>query len=354
MRSSRRHWLSCGVFGTAITSMCLCLAITNSQACGEDATPPPKVDEAVDHGLAFLARQQNTDGSIDGGGPRVAMTGLSIMAMLASGHTPDVGRYGLTVRRAIDFELRQMPEDGYIGKIDGSRMYGQGIVTLALAESIGVETTEAGRQRIRAALDRAVKVILSAQDVPKDAASAGGWRYEPTSVDSDLSLSAWNALALRAAANVGVDVPHAHVERAAAYVLKCYRADQGGFAYQPALDATEAMTGVGVLSLYLLGASERPEVSAAAPLLARQLVNDKTRYPCYATYYASRAAFQAGDPVWSTVWQGTMDRLLAQQLQSDGGWPVSHTTEEPGRVYATAMAVLTLSTPYRLLPVDQK
>jgi hypothetical protein len=323
-------------------------------ARGQETPLPPKLDEAVDHGLAFLARQQNADGSIDGGGPRLAMTGLSIMSMLASGHTPDVGRYGLTVRRAIDFELRQMPENGYIGKVDGSRMYGQGIVTLALAESLGVETTEAGRQRLRQALDRAVTGILAAQDVPKDAASAGGWLYEPTSVDSDLSMSAWNALALRAAANVGVDVPRERAQRAVAFILKCYRADQSGFAYQPGQDATEAMTAVGVLSLHLLDAGDRPELATATPQLAIKLPNEQTRYPYYAMYYATQAAFQAGEPVWPIVWRSTMDRLLAQQVQPDGGWPVSHTSDEPGRVYATAMAVLTLSTPYRLLPVDQR
>src|SRR5690349_10743557 len=42
----------------------------------------PRVDEAVERGLAFLARQQNADGSLDGGGPRVARTGRGGMAVL--------------------------------------------------------------------------------------------------------------------------------------------------------------------------------------------------------------------------------------------------------------------------------
>ncbi|HSV16613.1 MAG TPA: prenyltransferase/squalene oxidase repeat-containing protein, partial [Tepidisphaeraceae bacterium] len=281
--------------------MTAALVLGSANVHAQETTLPPKLDESVDRGLTFLSRQQNADGSIDGGGPRVAMTGLSILSMLASGHTPDVGRYGLTVRRAIDFELRQMPENGYIGKVDGSRMYGQGIVTLALAESLGVETTEAGRQRIRVAIGRAVKVILAAQDVPKDVNSAGGWRYEPTSVDSDLSMSAWNALALRAAADVGIDVPRERAQRAVAFVLKCYRADQNGFAYQPGQNATESMTAVGVLSLYLLNAGENDVLTRATPQLAVKLPNDQTRYAYYAMYYVTQAAFQAGEPVWPIV-----------------------------------------------------
>ena len=225
---------------------------------------PPQLDSAVDRGLVFLAKQQNADGSFDGGGPRVAMTGLAVMSFLASGHTPDVGKYGLTVRRAVDFLLKQMPDDGYIGKVDGSRMYGHGITTLAMAETLGVESSEANRAKLRAALTKAVKVILDAQDVKKDENGAGGWRYEPTSGDSDLSLSGWNALALGAAQNAGIAVHKERVQRAVGFVLKCYKADEKGFAYQPGQGASVPMTGVGVLNLYLLDASDRPEVTAGS------------------------------------------------------------------------------------------
>ena len=105
----------------------------------EGEPPNAEHDAAIERGLAFLARQQAKDGSWGGGGPKLAMTGLSLMAFLAGGHTPDVGRHGGVVRDAVDFLVRQQPEDGYYGKLDGSRMYGHGIVTLALAEAYGVE-----------------------------------------------------------------------------------------------------------------------------------------------------------------------------------------------------------------------
>ena len=41
------------------------------------------------------------------------------------------------------------------------------------------------------------------------------------------------------------------------------------------------------------------------------------------------------------------------QLPS-GAWPQSASPEEPGEVYATAMAVLTLSVPNQVLPLYQK
>src|SRR5690554_6127287 len=72
-----------------------------TSAQGVDLTPDAELDAAVERGLAFLARQQRRDGSFEGGGPVLAMTGLSLMAFLASGHTPEVGRYGTVVRSAV-------------------------------------------------------------------------------------------------------------------------------------------------------------------------------------------------------------------------------------------------------------
>ena len=271
-----------------------------------------------------------------------------------TGNVPDEGRYGLTVRAAEDFLVKQAPDDGYFGKVDGSRMYGQGIITLALAEAGGVEPDVSRRAAIRSVLARSVKIILDAQDVKKDEIWAGGWRYEPQSGDSDLSLSGWNALALRAAESVGMSVPKDRAERAVGFVLRCYRQDVQGFGYQPGNEASIAMTGVGVLNLYLLDASARPEAAGGARWLASHPVGDATRMPYYSMYYATQAAFQAGGDAWPAVWADVQAKLLPSQDKTDGAWPQSHSGEEPGRVYATSMSLLTLSVPYRLLPVYQR
>jgi hypothetical protein len=316
------------------------------------AEAPPNPDAAIARGLSFLARQQNNDGSFDGGGPRVATTGLCLLAFLSAGHTPDVGRYGLNVRNAVDFLLNQKLEDGYFGKIDGSRMYGQGIVTLALAEAYGVES-EARRKKIQPVLNAAVQLILTAQAVEKPEPFAGGWRYEPQATDSDLSLSGWNALALRAAQNVGMNVPKEPVDRAVAFVGKCFVASAGGFAYQPGGEASAGMTGVGVLNLFLLDAADRPEIQPAAKFLTDHPVTAETKYFYYHLYYTTQAAYQIGGATWPAVWKVSQEHLLAAQEQ-DGGWPQSRAEEEPGRLYATSMAVLTLTVPYRLLPIYQR
>jgi hypothetical protein len=318
-----------------------CLALETGRA----------VDQAVAKGLAWLATQQNQDGSFAGSGPRIAITGLTVMAFLADGHTPDVGRYGDALRAAIDFLVAAAPADGYYGRVDGSRMYGQAISTLALAEACGVES-DGNRHVIRPILSKAVRVILDAQAVTKQPVHQGGWRYEPQSPDSDLSLTGWNVLALRACRNVGVEVDKTAIERALAYVLRCYRPKQG-FAYIPGGEASPSMTGVGLLTIHLIGNAQQPELLDASEALKEKPATDRSRFPYYDAYYAVQAANQIGGEIWTSVWTRTRDWIIARQ-QQDGSWPASATAEEPGVVYSTSMAILTLTVPAQLLPAYQR
>src|SRR3954468_801900 len=111
-------------------------------------TLPPNLDRTINAGLTWLQKQQKDDGSF-GSDVKPALTGLSLMAFLASGHTPEVGRFGVTVRTAADYLANLNPEGAYYGR-DESRMYGHCIVTLALAEVYGTEVDETQRRRIRA------------------------------------------------------------------------------------------------------------------------------------------------------------------------------------------------------------
>lgn len=329
------------------------LALSALPARAQDERDSAAVDAAVENGLAFLARGQKRDGGFGEGEKRVAITALGVLGFLAAGHPPDVGKHGLTVRSAVDYLVAQVPADGYVGKIDGSRMYGQGIITLALAEACGVEPDPVRKRKISATLERLIRIILEAQKVQKSEQFAGGWRYEPSSGDSDLSLSGWSALALRAAQNVGINIPREPIDRAVAYVIACCVKDAGGFTYQQGQEAKTSMTSVAILNLYLLDASNRPEIRPAAKWLREHPVRPDMQYLYYATYYSTQAAWQLGEETWQTTWKKNRALLLGRQ-QEDGGWSQSPSGEEPGRAYATSMSVMTLSVPYGFLPIYQK
>jgi hypothetical protein len=282
-----------------VAATILCSALRADAA--EPAPLPPKVDEAVARGLDYLAKQQSPDGSFTAGrdvdgtpiaaaAPPVASTGLALLALLAAGNPPDLGRHGLIVRSAVDFVLGKIPDDGYVGaeksgKGDTSRMYGQGIVTLALVEAYGVENDRERRLRLHGAITRLLAVILAAQAVQKSEIHAGGWRYTPEAPDSDLSVSGWNALALRAASDAGFGVSRESLERAAKYVLKCRNPLDKGFAYQPAGQGQAGTTGIGIVTLYLCEAGSAPELADAQRFLAQVGAQPPPRFPYYSMYH---------------------------------------------------------------------
>ena len=112
-------------------------------------------------------------------------------------------------RKALDYVLQpdsQTPE-GYFGAKDGSRMYGHGITTLMLAEMLGMGADANQDELIRTRCRHAVELILRAQKVTKNELNQGGWRYTPDAGDSDMSVTVWQTMALRAAKNAGLDVP---------------------------------------------------------------------------------------------------------------------------------------------------
>jgi hypothetical protein len=251
-------------------SAVIALVVATLASSANAADRPAKLDDAVERSLGYLARQQRPDGffdherkpegkDADASGHRRAITGLCALAFLSAGHVPDAGRHGKVVRSAVDALTNVVPEDGYVGKLDEKPMYTQAIVTLALSQAIGAEPLADRRAKQHAALRRLVKVIVDAQAVRKDSPHAGGWRYTREAPDSDLSLSGWNALALRGAADAGIDVPPDAIKKAVYYVAGCYVAEKKGFAYQPGGDLRAGTTATGVLCLYLLDRGVRVE-----------------------------------------------------------------------------------------------
>src|SRR5262245_50223009 len=169
-----------------------------------------RLDKAIDNALRYLQRTQERDGSWLSQSNRQknpAITALCVMAYLSAGHVPGEGRYGDTVKKGVEYVLKEQHPNGLIAQEGGHEMYHHGICTLMLAEVAGMMDEKQGAE-VRKALEKAVEVILTAQRTTDPRSPHyGGWRYRVRAMDSDLSVTGWQVMALRAAKNLGCDVP---------------------------------------------------------------------------------------------------------------------------------------------------
>lgn len=328
---------------------------------------PAKVQESVDRALVWLAANQQPDGTWAqaGSASKTAVPSLATMAFLARGHVPDQGPYSEVLNKAIDFVLTCQQPNGLISANAGNAtMYEHGISTVMLSEVYGMtgsDDDDPRRQRIARALSKSVKLILDAQH-PNNQSKAmpytGGWRYSPTSPDADLSVTGWQLMALRGAANCGAAVPKSAIDAGVDYVKRS-AFPGGGFGYQPGAGPNQARTGTGVVAMSLLGQHTQdkplPEVIAAGEWLLNNPPNNASQeFFFYSVYYNSQALNQLGGKYWDTVYPKLRDAVLGVQ-QADGTWPGGAGEEATtGPAYRTSMAVLALCVPYRCLPLYQK
>jgi hypothetical protein len=333
-------------------------------------------ESAVERGLEYLARTQSADDGCWGsvGYPKnVAITSLAALAMMAHGSQPGRGKYGDNIRRALKWVLDQGSRAGRGGVWNNNHpdgflhnsahfgqqgpMYSHGFGTLLLGEVCGMVPDVPLRDRVREALRKAVQIIIKAQT------TEGGWRYNPTPFDSDISVTVCQMMALRSAKNAGVAIPATVAERCIKYVKKCQQGQpgDGSFVYQasnprfafPGGGGGFARTAAGVSALYSAGIYSGPEVERGLNYLvrnpARRFRNQQAdMHYFYGHYYAAQAMWTAGGTYWSEWFPAIREELLGHQ-ERDGNWADMICPE-----YGTAMACIILQVPNNYLPILQK
>jgi hypothetical protein len=292
---------------------------------------------AVDRGLAWLAAQQHADGAWS---KNPALNSLALLAFLSAGHVPASKTYGDVVDRGLGFVLTQQTEDGAF-TANGAMMYGQGITSLLLAEISGMSSRD---KQVRPALKKAVDLILRAQAVEKGPIYEGGWRYDPTSTDSDLSVTVWQVVALKAASGAGIAVPRTAMERAVAYIKRCQH-PSGGFSYQQGGLPNQSRTASIILALRLCGLPDDPAIQRAREWLAANPLHWESEFFYHGAYYCAHAG------------AGLDEQILLDHQSPEGSWPPPPSTPDEavaGPLYTTSMAILALTARWNYLPVYLK
>ncbi|MBX3436924.1 MAG: terpene cyclase/mutase family protein [Planctomycetaceae bacterium] len=345
----------------------LCFGIVASllacvpQPMQSDDAPNAGIDHAIVRALEFLAREQKSSGAwaTDSFGESTAATSLAVMAFLAAGHMPGEGPYGQQINRGIRWVIEHQEASGMIvHRKSHGPMYSHGISTLMLAEVYGM-VDESLATDVRKALEQGIALILKSQAVDKHERHRGGWRYQIDSKDSDLSVTGWQVMALRAAKNIGCDVPAEAIDDAVGYIKRCASIRGGapdfqGFGYQPGNGATATLTGVGILALEVCGEHQTPEAMGGAEYLLSRPLKPGSNYYFYGVYYTNVGMFKIGGAYADLTRAHTAEMLLSAQ-QPDGSWISGHSTERSvGPVYSTSLAILALAVDYRYLPIYQR
>ena len=147
-------------------------------------------------------------------------------AMLAHGNSPTRGKYAKNLQGTVEYLVRCATPTGLLtgaSQDGGQPMHGHGFALMFLACAYGTITKESLRQKVQAAVRKAVTLTSQGQS------AQGGWTYIPGAGDEG-SVTVTQVQALRAAHNAGFLVPKAVIEEAVRYLERC-RTPEGGIQY---------------------------------------------------------------------------------------------------------------------------
>jgi hypothetical protein len=313
---------------------------------------PRDVRELYDKGLQYLAKTQTEQGNWTGGQGGPGITGLGLMAFLASGEDPNFGIYSNNVRRAVRSLITG--QDGSTGFF-GSSMYDHGFAMLAVAEAYGVVDDRQvwpdgkGPRSIGVSLELAVRAALTSQRKNP----LGAWRYSPQATDADTSVSGSILVGLLAARNAGIEVPDDAIDRAISY-YKGMTSASGQVAYSGGLggfDESLARISIGALVYSLARRKDLPQFKATVGYLVDKI--DYTGrsgfgWEDYQRYYQAQALFQGDVEAWKR-WNRLLIRQLKTAQQPDGSFQGQH-----GAPVATSFSLLALALNYKFLPIYER
>jgi hypothetical protein len=332
-----------------------------------------EVRQALTRALDYLAREQTKEGywSQKKNDYKIGIAGLALQAFIGGDCIPK--DYSSNINAAINFlKTKYHPSSDYQAGTKDRAIYGgliaeseplyeHAIVTLALIEAL----VEMNDLSLAPLIEDALQLIIRAQNtehkpellggpINLDSKDYGGWRYSPDSTNSDISVSGWQILALKAALTAGFSIPEWSLPKAADFLRSCYDEYYHSFGYTSSGGEGCARSGMGALGLQLSGYPDDPLIKLALRYIQDnaptwEFEDPGEGWPFYYWYYGSRAMLLAGGEDWR-IWKAWTCRLLVDHQNGDGTWTGAQ-LEEGMEVYTTALGALILELCCGHLPI---
>ena len=257
--------------------------------------PHNRTDPNITKALQWLAQNQELDGAWHPqkwGGQReytTALTGLVLLAFLENDCAGD--RFQINISRALQYILRRQNSDGLFGPATNHALYNQGIATLALLKA---HAQKKDLKKLARPIERALRYIYYQQS----ASGVCGNLY--FAQKANISVAFWQLQALLTAQSQGQ---------------------------------------------FHLGKNVNMELTSMDEVIQRMTAPPAAQLDYYQWYFLSWALHKAHikDPHWTDK---VRKILLERQIKTgvhQGSWePNDHWGQTGGRLYSTAMAVLTL------------
>jgi Squalene-hopene cyclase C-terminal domain len=328
----------------------------------------PQTEAAVKAALRWLAANQSPDGHWDasrfGGGRETktldhdrrgagaeadtAMTGLTLLAFMAAGHTHKEGGYQPSVQRGLNYLMAVQAVDGNLaGQAETyAFMYCHGIAAMALSEAYALT----GDARLANAVRRALAYTIAAQN-----RTTGGWRYRPGE-EGDTSQLGWQLMALKSAELGGIPIPAATRDGMARFLRSVSSGQHNGLAsYRPRERVSCSMTAEALVCRQFLAVDRTAALAEEAAHYVVTELPGQGKSNFYYWYYATLGLYQLQDEHW-TRWNEALTTTLTRSQRRDGDLAGSWDPDDVwggygGRVYSTSLGALCLEVYYRYLPL---
>ena len=346
---ARRRIITIGLALTAFTLGPIGPALAQPPASQTGEVVPRDIREMYDRGLQFLATTQTESGDWAGGGEQgPGVTGMAVLALLASGEDANFGLYSNHIRKALRNIINaQNPATGFFGM----SMYHHGFAMLALAEAYGAVDERnlwpdaKGPRSIGQALELAVRAAITSQKSNPN----GAWRYSPNGRDADTSVSGAVVVGLLAARNAGIEVPDESIDKAVAY-FKSMTSKSGEVAYSGMGGMGESMarSSIATLTYAVARRKDLAEYKATLGHIKQRLDEPARMYLEYVRYYEAQALFQGDLESWEK-WNKLLVRQLKESQSPDGS-----IRGQFGPTISTSLSLLSLALNYRFLPIYER